>query len=262
VEGAWNLHLATLDHPLDFFIMYSSLSTVLGTPGQANYVAANMYLEGLAEYRRGRGLPALALGLGPLSDVGYVTRNQAVNDLHKRVGIEAISSRQAFAQLERLLGADATCVTAAQVDWGRIGQLWQGEIQTRLSLVVSASSAGHVEDVQKQLERLPAEQRKSFLVAWIQNHFARVLGGSAEQIEADRPLVELGLDSLMVVELSGVMSRELQISISVMEVIQSGSINNMADRILQVLQSSDQAPASAANHAVEEQQPVAALSEE
>jgi phthiocerol/phenolphthiocerol synthesis type-I polyketide synthase C len=255
------VHLATLDHPLDFFIMYSSLSTALGTPGQANYVAANMYLEALAEYRRRRGLPALALGLGPLSDVGYVTRNPAVNDLHKRVGIEGISSRQAFAQLERLLGADATCVTAAQVDWGRIGQLWQGEIQPRLSLVVSASGNGHVEDIQKQLERLPPEQRKSFLITWIQGHFVRVLGASAEQIDADRPLVELGLDSLMVVELSGVMSRELQIRISVMEVIQSGSINNMADRLLQALQSSDEAPASTAKQVTEEQ-PVAALSEQ
>jgi acyl transferase domain-containing protein/NAD(P)-dependent dehydrogenase (short-subunit alcohol dehydrogenase family)/acyl carrier protein len=261
VEGAWNLHLATLDRPLDFFIMYSSLSTAIGTPGQANYVAANMYLEALAEYRRGQGLPALALGLGPLSDVGYLTRNPTVNDLHKRVGIDAISSRQAFAQLERLLGADATCVTAAQVDWGRIGQLWQGEIQPRLSLVISASGSGHVEDVQKQLERLPSEQRKSFLVTWIKDHFARVLGASAEQIEADRPLMELGLDSLMVVELSGVMSRELQITMSVMEVIQSGSINNMANRILQVLRSSHESPTSTASE-VAEKQPIAALTEQ
>jgi NADPH:quinone reductase-like Zn-dependent oxidoreductase/acyl carrier protein len=261
VQGAWNLHRATLDRPLEFFIMYSSLSTVIGTPGQANYVAANMYLEALAEYRRAQGLPALAFGLGPLSDVGYLTRNPTVNDLHKRVGIEAISSRQAFVQLERMLGADATCVTAAQVDWGRIGQLWQGEMQSRLSLVVSASSTGGgaTEDVQKQLERLPPEQRKPFLINWIKQHFARVLGGSAEQIEPDRQLFELGLDSLMVVELTGVMSRELQISISVMEVIQSGSINNMADRILQALQASDEAPAGPAKQVVEEQ-PVAALS--
>jgi NAD(P)-dependent dehydrogenase (short-subunit alcohol dehydrogenase family) len=260
-QGAWNLHLATLDFSLDFFIMYSTLSTVIGTPGQANYVAANMYLEALAECRRARGLPALALGLGSLSDVGYVTRNPTVNDLHKRVGIEAISSRQAFTQLERLLGADATCVTAAQVDWARIGQLWQGEIQPRLSLVISASASGHVEDIQKQVERLPPEQRKSFLISWIKEHFARVLGTTAEQIEPDRPLVELGLDSLMVVELTGVMSRELQISISVMEVIQSGSISNMADRILQVLQSSNETPATTANQATEEQR-VPALSEQ
>jgi hypothetical protein len=96
--------------------MCSSLSTVVGTPGQANYVAANMYLEALAEYRRGRGLPALAPGLGALSDVGYITRNPTVNELHKRVGIEGISSRQAFTQLERLLRAETTCVTTAQVD--------------------------------------------------------------------------------------------------------------------------------------------------
>jgi len=91
--------------------MDSSLSTVVGTPGQANYVAANMYLEALAD---GRGLPALAPGLG--AHVGYITRNPTVNELHKRVGIEGISSRQAFTQLERLLRAETTCVTTAQVD--------------------------------------------------------------------------------------------------------------------------------------------------
>ena len=73
--------------------------------------------------------------------------------------------------------------------------------------------------------------------------------------------MELGLDSLMVVELSGLMSRELQISMSVMDVIQSGSINNMAGRILQVLQSSNEAPTSPANQVVEEG-PVAALTDQ
>ncbi|HEY4735866.1 MAG TPA: acyl carrier protein, partial [Xanthobacteraceae bacterium] len=87
-----------------------------------------------------------------------------------------------------------------------------------------------MEDIQKQLERLPPEARKSFMVTWIKEHFARVLGANAEQIEADCSLMELGLDSLMAVELSGLMSRELQISMSVMDVIQSGSINNMAAR--------------------------------
>jgi acyl carrier protein len=74
-------------------------------------------------------------------------------------------------------------------------------------------------------------------------------------------LFELGLDSLMVVELSGVMSRELQLSISVMEVIQSGSINNMADRLLQALHASNEPPAGTTSQRVEEQ-PVAALSGE
>jgi len=250
VQGAWNLHLATLDCPLDFFVMYSSLSTVVGTPGQANYVAANMYLEALAEYRRGRGLPALTLGLGALSDVGYLARNPAVTELmHKRVGVEAISSRQAFAQLERMLEVDATCVTAARLDWGRLRQLLPGDVQPRLSLVVGAagSEAASGVDIQKRLQSLPPDERKPFLVMWIREHFARVLATSADQIDPDRPLLELGLDSLMGVELSGVMGRELQISLSVMEVIQSGSIGNMANRILQALQLSDAAPASVAS---------------
>src|SRR5262249_57994403 len=64
IAGAWNLHQETLDQRLDLFVMYSSATTLFGNEGQGNYVAANLYLEALADYRRGLGLPGLAVGLG------------------------------------------------------------------------------------------------------------------------------------------------------------------------------------------------------
>src|SRR5262249_49517953 len=69
--GTWNLHRLTLDAPLDFFVMYSSATTCLGNPGQANYVAGNAFMEALAHHRRGRGLPATAIAWGAISDTGY-----------------------------------------------------------------------------------------------------------------------------------------------------------------------------------------------
>src|SRR5258708_39615273 len=68
IAGAWNLHHQTLDRELDFFIMYSSATTLFGNEGQANYVAANLYLEALADYRRGLGLPALAVAWGAVGE--------------------------------------------------------------------------------------------------------------------------------------------------------------------------------------------------
>ena len=78
IAGAWNLHHRTLDRELDFFIMYSSATTLFGNEGQANYVAANLYLEALADCRRGLNLPALAVAWGAIGDVGHLARNTVV----------------------------------------------------------------------------------------------------------------------------------------------------------------------------------------
>ncbi len=107
--GARNLHELTRDLPLDFFVLYSSATTTLGNPGQGSYVAANMYLENLAECRRRLGLPALAVGWGPIGDVGFLARNERVRDvLVARIGGQLLSSAQALNQLEELLKADRT----------------------------------------------------------------------------------------------------------------------------------------------------------
>src|SRR5271165_1932341 len=74
IAGAWNLHQETLDQKLDFFVMYSSATTLFGNEGQGNYVAANLYLEALADYRRGLGLPGLAVAWGAIGEVGHLAR--------------------------------------------------------------------------------------------------------------------------------------------------------------------------------------------
>src|SRR5204863_9825892 len=81
IAGAWNLHRHTLDRELDLFVMYSSATTLFGNEGQANYVAANLYLEALADYRRGLGLPDLAVAWGAIGDVGHLARNAVVAGL-------------------------------------------------------------------------------------------------------------------------------------------------------------------------------------
>ena len=88
IAGAWNLHRQTLDRDLRFFVMYSSATTLFGNEGQANYVAANLYLEALAAHRRGLGLPALAVAWGAIGEVGHLARNPAVARLlSERLGV-------------------------------------------------------------------------------------------------------------------------------------------------------------------------------
>jgi len=99
VDGAWNLHRLTQDQPLDFFICYSSMSALLGNRDQANYAAANEYLEALARHRRANGLPALAIGWGAIGATGYVARDENVREVFVRQGMFDLDTDQAWATI-------------------------------------------------------------------------------------------------------------------------------------------------------------------
>lgn len=83
--GAWNLHNALLEYPLDFFVTYSSISSLLGNAGQLNYAAANAFLDGLAISRNALGLTGLSINWGVISDVGMVSRNEQVGARLKKL---------------------------------------------------------------------------------------------------------------------------------------------------------------------------------
>jgi hypothetical protein len=70
VRGAWHLHTQTQDRPLDFFVLFSSVASIIGSPGQSNYAASNAFMDGLAHFRREQGLAATAVNWGPWADVG------------------------------------------------------------------------------------------------------------------------------------------------------------------------------------------------
>ncbi|MEY4767806.1 MAG: putative type polyketide synthase WcbR, partial [Pseudomonadota bacterium] len=123
IQGAWNLHQLTQSVTLDFLVLYSSMTTFIGNPGQANYVAANHYLESLALYRRQQGLPALAVAWGAIEDVGFLTRHPQLKDiLETRLGSKALTSDMALTLLEKLLLNQATVNAVFNVDWATLSR--------------------------------------------------------------------------------------------------------------------------------------------
>ncbi|MDP3067357.1 MAG: SDR family NAD(P)-dependent oxidoreductase, partial [Methylocystis sp.] len=98
--GAWNLHQVTRNAPLDFFLCFSSISALIGNPGQGNYVAANVFLDMLAHYRQTLGLPGQSVNWGAIGDVGMLTRDKTVAQHLARAGIQPISSTEALEDLE------------------------------------------------------------------------------------------------------------------------------------------------------------------
>jgi hypothetical protein len=120
--GAWNLHQLTRDDSLDFFVLFSSAVTTLGNAGQANYAAANAFLDALAHHRRAQGLPALTVDWTAVADVGHLAQHEAVAKHLARMGLEPQPSRDLIRVLGELLEAGAVQTAVMRVDTGNVSR--------------------------------------------------------------------------------------------------------------------------------------------
>jgi acyl transferase domain-containing protein/NADPH:quinone reductase-like Zn-dependent oxidoreductase/acyl carrier protein len=210
--GAWNLHAATDGRPVDFFVMFSSIVSLFGGRGQANYAAANGFLDGLAHYRRARGKPATSINWGPWAEVGMAA-SLGSRDQQRwgQVGVSAVGIEEGLNILEDLLqdGPAQPCVFG--VDWPTFLAQYPVGQEPRL---LSALAAGIVKKraaqprvaaaptLVQQLEEIPPNKRWNFVMAQVRGYAVKVLGtDQSKLIEPQQPLNELGLDSLMAVEL-------------------------------------------------------------
>jgi NAD(P)-dependent dehydrogenase (short-subunit alcohol dehydrogenase family)/acyl carrier protein len=197
-RGAWNLHVLTQDTDLDFFVLFSSASALLGTPGQSNYAAANAYLDALAHYRRSIGLPALSINWGPWAEAGMAA------GLHSVPGLEKIDPADALQLMEQLMADGAAQAAILPIRWQLFAGQYAGAVPSLLRDVAGVGQ-GNKATANGILSRLhdasPGEIRRQ-LRSHVREQAARVLGfSSPEEVDATRPLVDLGFDSLMGLEL-------------------------------------------------------------
>lgn len=212
IGGAWNLHALTLGAPLDFFVLFSSAASLLGSPGQGNYAAGNAFLDGLAHHRRALGLPALSLNWGPWSEVGMAA---AVRQRGERRwasgGMGAVAPEQGLHLLEQAMLRGSTQVAVLPFDWTQLAErLPAGHVPALLADLVSAAaapaaaglpSAARVE-LLRRLQAAPEPKRHAIIVEHVQEQVATVLGLDAgERPGLRQGFAELGLDSLMAIEL-------------------------------------------------------------
>ncbi|MBX3670089.1 MAG: SDR family NAD(P)-dependent oxidoreductase [Rhodocyclaceae bacterium] len=238
--GAWNLHKATLGIPIEHFVLYSSITTALGNPGQANYVAANAALEGLAELRRSMGLPATCIGWGPIGDAGYLTRNTAVRDsLGQRLGKPPLTCEQAMVQFERVVANDEGTVGIANFEWGTLSRLLPSAGGVRFAALNRNLEGSGLSTCDADFHALIAGKQPEEIASIVQDlvvrEVAQILCISADRIEPGRSLHELGLDSLMAVELALGLERRLGIQLPVMMLNESPTSEKISARITDML---------------------------
>ncbi|WP_424097232.1 SDR family NAD(P)-dependent oxidoreductase [Moorena producens] len=160
VAGTWYLHQLTLDLPLDFFVCFSSMASMLGSPGQGNYAAANGFMDALAHHRRGQGLPGLSINWGPWAAAGMAAR--LASGHHNRMqsqGIVAIEPEQGMQALGSLLSGSQSQVGVFPINWSRfVSQLPSGQKMPFLEALISSVTETKNEQLLEQLKAAPPEQ--------------------------------------------------------------------------------------------------------
>lgn len=236
-RGAWLLHEATRDQPLDAFVMFSSASSVFGNPAQGNYSAANGFLDALAHHRRSLGLPALAVNWGALGGEGYVARNERVAEYLARIGTGLLEPREIFEVLENLLGTNAAQVAGMRIDWSKWRQASKGAQESRLfERVLSGTaeaeeSGGKIGDWRKRIDDADPSERENVIVQALQEVVGSVLRVKPDSLRPEQPLTDLGLDSLMGVEIENMIESSIGVALPPTSLLRARTIGQIAGLI-------------------------------
>ena len=201
--GAWHLHRLTKNDDLEFFIVYSSASSVLGSPGQANYATANAMLDGLVADRQAQGLPAAGINWGPWAKGGMATSHAARANLSAQ-GLIPVDPAAALGALDEIIAHGTGQATVIKANWQRAAKgLLGGSRPSILDHVLPSAVAATRGDSEllRQLHDVPVSQRGSFLTEYLRHEVQNFLR-LAQPPAATSRFLELGTDSLMAVEFS------------------------------------------------------------
>ena len=239
IAGAALIDQASRAFELDHFIMYSSVTTLFGNPGQAPYVAANAYLESLAATRRQAGLAGLAIGWGPIADIGYLAREEQTRDLlERRMGGGLLTSADALAALDTFLGSSATdsAITIAPMRWGKLGAELP-LLQTPLFETVerardaAGDTAGAI-DIRELVDGLDDTAALKVIIDLLAAETGRILRQPASELDPRRPLTEMGFDSLMAVDLKMAVEERIGANLPLMSLSEGVGLSDLARKLL------------------------------
>ncbi|HTZ44396.1 MAG TPA: amino acid adenylation domain-containing protein [Jatrophihabitans sp.] len=208
LDGAWHLHELTRDADLDLFLLFSSIASVLGAPGQGNYAAANAFLDSLAHLRRAGGLPATSVAWGPWEGDGMAAGlNEFDRARFAQLGLDRLAPDEGLELLERAVRGGRPLTMAAAFDLSRLQRYYEdhGGIPPLFRSLMSANAGGRARgagaaDLRTLLGDTPAEEQEALVLATVREEVAKTLGfGSPDDVDVHLPLQDIGIDSLTAV---------------------------------------------------------------
>ncbi|MFD4352142.1 SDR family NAD(P)-dependent oxidoreductase [Nocardia sp. NPDC058518] len=236
VDGAWHLHTHTRALDLDAFVMFSSMSWNVGTPGQANYAAANGFLDALAVHRHQLGLPALTVNWGAIGEVGFVARNKL--DTLSWLGWTSISPDHALDFIGRCLVHGVERASVFGVNWAKMNQVMPiVRSSPRLAHLAVHDTAGSAaafgtEGLRAELFELTDEDRLPRLTTALAQQISRIFDMPVERLARDVGLTDLGMDSLMAGQIRNMLAKHLEIDFPTMGLMRGPTITELAGEVL------------------------------
>lgn len=237
VTGAWNLHQITQKLSLDFFVCFSSAASMFGSAGQGNYAAANAFMDGLAAHRRTLGLHGLSINWGPWSEVGMAKQLGEHGQLQlQRLGIDSISPPQGLQAFEALLEQPIAQVAVVSLSWDKF--LSQFNDLAPVLFQQFANHAGKEEQlipsVLQELMTLPSTQRRNHLFEFVRTIVSKISGLDLTQPDMlERGFFDLGMDSLMSVELQNSLREQLGCQLNSTVVFKYSTVPALVDYLIQ-----------------------------
>ena len=238
IAGAWNLHTLTLESPLDFFVLFSSAATLLGSAGQGNYSAANAFLDCLAHYRRSQGIPGLSINWGPWAEVGLAAEGNRGERLAQK-GVDSITPLEGVTAFERLLRASSAQVAVMAFDLEEWSQ--HSQAVARSPLFAEMLQGLHTKRVQPAKKEFTLTRdalcnadhsaREKLLQCYLNALLAGVLGfdkSSVDRLDVNQPINRFGVDSLMALEMNSRIAADLGVVIPIVNFLKGSSIAKLA----------------------------------
>lgn len=233
VQGTWNLHRFTQDYDLDFFVTFSSIAALLGSPGQGNYAAANEFMDAIASYRQSKGLPALSINWGAFADGMATSKRLAVK------GIDPLTIAAGLAALGELLTSDRDRIGVFSVNWDELSRQFPYLVRSPYFRgVVRPESLPQTSDILQQLLETPPTQREDFLTAYLQQSLAQIMQMNGKAIAPTENLLDLGADSLIVMEAINQVKNDLQLMLYPREFYERPKIEALAKYLAAELEKS------------------------
>lgn len=210
VQGTWNLHQLTKDKNLDFFVCFSSMTSVIGAVGQANYAAANYFMDIFCRYRRSKGLPAISISWGPWAGAGMGAKEELIKHWSS-IGIGTINLDEGVLIFEKLLNTSYPHIGVMPTNWNKYP-----DSNSFFDMLKNSEGKEKESAILLELRKAEPNQRRKMLITFIESEICEILGyeKGKQSFEEDQGFFELGMNSLTAIEFKSKLQDALDCQLS------------------------------------------------
>jgi aryl carrier-like protein len=242
--GAWNLHRHTADRALTHFVLFSSSTAFIAGPGHGPYAAANAFLDGLSHYRHSLSLPATSIEWGFWSGLGIAAGSQSEAQLVES-GVGVIPADTGIEILDRLLAEPAAVTAVLPCDWEKLGTTLHSVAGRPLfAKLLADRPAERLAAARAEILSVPPVERVAYVQNYVVRELARVMQLEPDEIDVDKPLNQLGMDSLMGLELKSRWEGDFKTKLPISELVESPTIAELSVKLVKLVENPEIAAAA------------------